>query len=96
MNCYFNRKTVDKIFADAIASEFVDKHGRYVLDMTYRALVKEPATDVFPIIHGKWERIIPSKNAAKWSTKVACSVCRASGYERFNYCPNCGAKMDKE
>ena len=30
----------------------------------------------------------------QWSNKVSCSVCHSAGYERFNYCPNCGAKMD--
>lgn len=46
--------------------------------------------DVQEVRHGKW---IKSKNERK------CSLC---GYfyftntKSFNYCPNCGAKMDKE
>ena len=44
--------------------------------------------------HGRWGKVIPSKSAAKWSSKVSCSVCHKAGYERYNYCPNCGAKMD--
>ena len=44
--------------------------------------------------HGRWERVIPSKSAAKWSSKVSCSVCHKAGYERYNFCPNCGAKME--
>ena len=55
-----------------------------------------PAADVAPVRHGRWERVIPSKSAAKWSSKVSCSVCHSAGYKRFNYCPNCGAKMDGE
>ena len=47
-----------------------------------------------PARHGRWERVIPSKSAAKWSTKVSCSNCHSAGYAHHKYCPNCGAKMD--
>lgn len=52
--------------------------------------------DVAPVRHGRWERVIPSKSAAKWSTKVSCSNCHSAGYTRYKYCPNCGAKMGLE
>ena len=51
--------------------------------------------DVMKVRHGRWERVIPTKSAAKWSTKVSCSNCHSVGYMRYNYCPNCGASMDK-
>ena len=53
-----------------------------------------PAADVTPVRHGRWERVIPSKSSAKWSTKVSCSSCHSAGYTHHKYCPNCGAKMD--
>ena len=56
---------------------------------------KEPAAAVVEVRHGWWERVIPTKSAAKWSTKVSCSNCHSVGYMRYNYCPNCGASMDK-
>ena len=52
------------------------------------------AADVAPVRHGRWEKVIPSKSAAKWSTEVSCSVCHKKGYTIYNYCPNCGAIMD--
>ena len=52
-----------------------------------------PAADVAPVRHGKWERVIPSKSAAKWSTKASCSNCHNAGYTRYKYCPNCGCLM---
>ena len=58
------------------------------------AILKIPAADVAPVRHGCWERVIPSKSAAKWSTKVSCSNCHSAGYTHHRYCPNCGAKMD--
>lgn len=57
-------------------------------------LNKIPAADVVEVRHGRWEKVIPTKSAAKWSTKVSCSQCHGQGYERYNYCPNCGAIMD--
>lgn len=56
-------------------------------------VVNAPAADVAEVRHGRWERVIPTKSAAKWSTKVSCSQCHGQGYERYNYCPNCGAYM---
>ena len=53
-----------------------------------------PSADVAPVRHGCWERVIPSKSAAKWSTRVSCSNCHSAGYVHHKYCPNCGAKMD--
>ena len=54
-----------------------------------------PAADVAPVVHGRWS----------WDTGDiwTCSVCgtrnhikEVMGRPDFNYCPNCGAKMDKE
>ena len=58
------------------------------------AIFKIPAADVAPVRHGCWERVIPSKSAAKWSTRVSCSNCHSAGYAHHKYCPNCGAKME--
>ena len=57
-------------------------------------LMEIPPADVAPVRHGCWERVIPSKSAAKWSTRVSCSNCHSAGYAHHKYCPNCGAKMD--
>ena len=57
-------------------------------------LMEIPPADVAQVRHGCWERVIPSKSAAKWSTKVSCSNCHSAGYAHHKYCPNCGAKMD--
>ena len=65
------------------------------------AIEAVPAADVAPVVHGRWE---------KWNgdNRHHCTVCEcyaneerdAYGYitSEFldNYCPNCGAMMDKE
>lgn len=46
-----------------------------------------PTEDVQPVAHGRW----------KWSEGGQCSEC---GFHNsnfgYNYCPNCGARMDGE
>ena len=52
-----------------------------------------PTVDAVEVVHGRWERVIPTKSAAKWSTKVSCSACHKQGYTHHKFCPNCGADM---
>ena len=61
-----------------------------------------PAADVAPVVHGRWEK---SEDNYCSLNLVKCSVCHEEWcFEidddvkdlNYNYCPNCGAKMDKE
>ena len=51
------------------------------------------AADVAPVRHGRWEE-------ASDGDGIVCPFCRTDfctiiyDTECFNYCPNCGAKMD--
>ena len=53
---------------------------------------KAPAADVEPVVHGRAYRIDYGDPCCEYGT---CSVCGAY-IPAWNYCPNCGAKMDKE
>lgn len=66
-------------------------------DSAVDALRYAPAADVAPVVHGRW--IIQED----WmDTYYTCSACKedfvtADGTPSdnlWNYCPNCGAKMD--
>lgn len=52
-----------------------------------------PTADVAPVVHGRWEE-------ASDGDGIICPFCRTDfctiiyDTEHFNYCPNCGAKMD--
>lgn len=50
-----------------------------------------PSEDVAPVRHGRW---VPTK-APFMNECEDCSVCgyRTVWGHRYNYCPNCGAKM---
>lgn len=51
------------------------------------------AADVAPVRHGRWEE-------ASDGDGIVCPFCRTDfctiiyDTEHFNYCPNCGAKLD--
>ena len=53
-----------------------------------------PNADVAPVRHGRWEE-------ASDGDGIVCPFCRTDfctiiyDTECFNYCPNCGAKMDE-
>jgi rubrerythrin len=56
--------------------------------LNYESILKRiPSADVQPVKHGWW----------KWSEGWQCSEC---GFHNsnfgYNYCPNCGARMDGE
>ena len=50
-----------------------------------------PTIEAEPVVHGRWaedlEDIICSECGCSWNLIDNCT-------ETFNYCPNCGAKMD--
>ena len=57
-----------------------------------KAVEETPTIDTVPVVHGRWNPSPYTKRRAK------CSNCEVSRdiYTQiaWNYCPNCGAKMD--
>ena len=55
---------------------------------------KAPTIDAVPVRHGRWET-----NSDRPDTLI-CSVCKCGfdmwKHDPHNFCPNCGANMDKE
>ena len=58
----------------------------------------QPATDVAPVVHGRWmtweEQFPGFKPHINDKLGVFCSLCHAHSDCISPYCPNCGAKMD--
>ena len=59
------------------------------------AIERLKSSDVAPVVHGHWILVNHPVDLIDWEE---CSVC---GYEnfyfsRFKFCPNCGAKMERE
>ena len=62
-----------------------------------RVLADMTAADVAPVVHGRW--IDGAEDFTCGNHNAECSICRCyvswdGCDEDFNYCPNCGAKMD--
>ena len=85
MSDYIKREDVWKTLARC----FDGKAADIILEGT-------PSADVAPVRHGRWF----IKDGI-----IDCSVCNNSGWSatpyeslvrHFNYCPNCGARMDEE
>lgn len=57
------------------------------------AILKIPAADVAPVRHGRWVE----KEKYTFGIMCDCSLCENRILDNghpWNYCPNCGAKMD--
>lgn len=59
-----------------------------------------PAADVAPVRHARWVKIYENgePKVEQHQVGVFCSKCINMPKDRFtesDYCPNCGAKMDK-
>lgn len=65
-------------------------------DEALSCIEKIPASDVAPVVHGRWI----SKNPHGYEWTFVCSNCGyVDGYpfnDRHNYCSNCGAKMEEQ
>lgn len=62
------------------------------LDGAMSVIDVAPTADAEPVKHGKWEII--NRNEARCNE---CKIIRNIGTQTgWNFCPNCGAKMDKE
>lgn len=66
----------------------------YIKEDVLSCIDRVPAADVEPVRHGKWIKRTDMRTA------YTCSCCDkllfCDTYIDFNYCPNCGAKMDLE
>ena len=79
--------------ADA-AEKIAEKHGIRIADLcdTFGDI---PAADVAPVVHGRWIE----QEKYTFGVMYDCSICDnriLDNGHSWNYCPNCGAKMDKE
>ena len=91
------------IDADAMRNDWLENgENEYVYDTNAMldSIDAQPTIDAVPVVHGRW---IPTYHkyynrdgecliADEWH----CSECGVRHRDKWNYCPNCGAKMDGE
>lgn len=61
-----------------------------------------PTIDAVPVVHGHWKEVSADEMYGSGSYETAGFLCSNCGFDiesiehnAFNYCPNCGAKMDE-
>ena len=71
-------------------------NGRVTEHHSVSCWTDAPMVEYAPVKHGYWQRVIVQPYFRKHfsAIDVSCSLSHKRGNERYNYCPNCGAKMD--
>ena len=79
------------IDADAIELPYKTTSGvNSQVALLVRCIIKDaPTIDAEPVRHGEWEVVDEVE-----PRRYGCSSCKRISWNRSNYCPNCGAKMD--
>ena len=86
---YIDREKVTELI-DYYEEEYFEAEAYFGL--LKEDFLKLPSADVAPVVHGKW-----GDSIAKYGIlRHKCSVCNKYSHMAYNYCPNCGAKMDGE
>lgn len=72
----------------------LDKDDMLVSFKVRKTITDASSADVKPVVHGKWL----SAGHDEWTYYIRCTACNSlfGNMNKFKYCPNCGAKMDKE
>ena len=105
MKKYIDADSLSKFIADTrykLPHDIKDFFTRDFMLLNFQEIIEfEPAADVVEVVHSKWER--SDKEYSYYQYK--CSNCGCDDYTQtdrngkcklMNYCPHCGAKMDKE
>ena len=93
---YIEREALMAALCKEIIGDGDYYNGKDDMQDEIRDMVSQfPSADVAPVRHGRWEE-------ASDGGGIVCPFCRTDfctliyDTEYFNYCPNCGAKMDLE
>lgn len=67
----------------------------YVADYCLHHIIElKPAADVRPVARGRKEKAQQQPYFRGHFPTFVCSECHREVNKRWNYCPNCGARMD--
>ena len=88
------------IVADDLKMELIGWETEPTDEDIERVIDNMPTADVAPVVHGRWltwEEQFPGEMPKKKSRLgVFCSACHNHSDNMFDYCPNCGCRMDEK
>lgn len=81
---------------EALMKELSESVEPFNTGSVFRAIRKQLAADAAPVRHGRWEYIPQTLNTL---SQLRCPFCGWWSLDpsidgAYNYCPNCGARMD--
>lgn len=101
---YIERKKLKEAFDNAdpdVYESYPDGYGDWGFGReNVRDVIRGvPTADVAPVVHGRWDDsgryVFPSGSTAGRCTNCGCALTESEyRMNNWNYCPNCGAKMD--
>ncbi len=87
---------------DAYPEEWNDSYEKGFVD-AINAVLDIPAVDAVEVRHGTWiktvvamSRLYDEKGMTENMNGYTCGACKEFSTAKFNFCPNCGARMDGE
>ena len=93
---HIEREKLNQYLHETMSAQTTTAGIAYVRDL-WNKVLSVPAADVAPVVHGQW---VEYKRAHYFK----CSECKETvpyrkamllnGERKYNFCPNCGAKMD--
>ena len=83
-----NKKYID-------ADKLMEFANNQIGGIDSNVIARFPKEDVVEVRRGEW-KVETTHNGCTFDYDCVCSVCGKSGTPNYNYCPNCGARMDGE
>lgn len=93
-NDLISRSKVEEVISALVHEEGVTDDAAVLGCMVWNAVSTMKAVDAAPVVHGRW-----IKKPFLLGTTNVCDKCGeyyGMPHGMFNYCPNYGAKMDRE
>lgn len=84
--------TNDLISRKALMDAMPKDDELFSLDVR-RVILNAPSVDAAPVVHSEWVK--EENRTNHWHCKN-CGLVEGMAHYMMHYCPNCGAKMDKE
>ena len=88
---YIKKEDIEQKIQDGLNNLVLGHDAIEVLGMIYEM----PAADVAPVRHGRWIEHAKYTFGVMYDCSICDNLILDNGHS-WNYCPNCGAKMDLE
>lgn len=79
---------------EALKNDIAKSTEPFNTGSVFRAINRQPAADVAPVVHGRW--VTHYRSGTPVPEGYVSTCCDMWNSRKRDYCPNCGAKMEQE